>query len=141
MRSTDMTNNIYLTEQDYKRLVDLIQVQRQSTGSTASIARLGDELKRAQRVKAQEIPADVITMNSRVLLKDLQSGMEMEITLVYPKDADFNALKISVFAPVGTAILGCREGDEVEWPVPSGTLTYKIIKVTYQPEATGAYHL
>lgn len=136
-----MENVIYLTELDYKRLVDLIQAQRMSNGSAANIGKLGEELKRAKRVPSEEIPANVITMNSSVLLKDLQSGREMEITLVYPKDADINTRKISIFAPVGTAILGCKEGDVVEWPVPSGTINYKIEKVTYQPEATGNYNL
>ncbi len=136
MYSTDM-NTIYLTEPDYKRLIDLIQAQRQGPGSMAGIGKLGEELKRAKRVPSEEIPADVITMNSRVMLKDLLSGNELEITLVYPKDANIQERKISILAPVGTAILGCREGDTVEWPVPSGTINYKIEKVTYQPESEG----
>ena len=136
-----MNNTIYLTELDYRRLVDLIQVQRQQAGVPANIGKLGEELKRARLVPSEEIPADVVTMNSRVQLRDMQSGKELEITLVYPKDADINTRKISVFAPVGTAIIGCREGDVVEWPVPSGTINYKIDKVAYQPEATGNYRL
>lgn len=136
MYSTDM-NTIYLTELDYKRLIDLIQAQRQGSGNMAGVSKLGEELKRAERVPSEKIPADVITMNSRVMLKDLQSGNELEITLVYPKDANIQERKISILAPVGTAILGCREGDTVEWPVPSGTINYRIEKVTYQPESTG----
>ena len=138
---TDM-NTIYLTELDYKRLIDLIQVQRQGNGAAAAtIGKLGEELKRAKRVPSEEIPADVVTMNSRVQLKDLKSGNEMEITLVYPKDADIQTRKISILAPVGTAILGCKEGDAIEWPVPSGTTNYKVEKVTYQPESTGNFYL
>ncbi|TPE46010.1 nucleoside diphosphate kinase regulator [Pontibacter mangrovi] len=137
-----MDNNvIYLTEQDYKRLVDLIQVQRQGNGTAANIGQLGEELKRAKLVASDEIPANVITMNSKVLLRDLQKGTEMEITLVYPKDADISSRKISILAPVGTAIIGCKEGDVVEWPVPSGTINYKIDKILFQPEATGNYTL
>ncbi|OKL41666.1 nucleoside diphosphate kinase regulator [Pontibacter flavimaris] len=136
-----MENIIYLTELDYKRLVDLIQAHRQGNAPAANIGKLGEELKRAKRVPSEEIPANVITMNSRVLLKDLQGGRELEITLVYPKDADINTRKISIFAPVGTAILGCKEGDVVEWPVPSGTINYKIEKVTFQPESTGNFNL
>ncbi|EJF08151.1 nucleoside diphosphate kinase regulator [Pontibacter sp. FD36] len=136
-----MDNLIYLTEQDYKRLVDLVQQQRQGAGMQPNIAKLGEELKRARRVASEEIPAEVVTMNSSVLLKDLKSGKEMEITLVYPKDADVNTRKISILAPVGTAIIGCKEGDEVEWPVPSGTINYKIEKVTFQPEASGNFSL
>ncbi|WP_299708364.1 nucleoside diphosphate kinase regulator [uncultured Pontibacter sp.] len=136
-----MENVIYLTEQDYKRLVDLVQQQRQGAGAHANIAKLGEELKRAKRVASEEIPAEVVTMNSSVLLRDLKSGNAMEITLVYPKDADVSARKISILAPVGTAIIGCKEGDKVEWPVPSGTINYKIEKVTFQPEASGNFSL
>ncbi len=138
---TDMENVIYLTEQDYKRLVDLVQHQRVGAGMQANMATLGEELKRARRVASEEIPAEVVTMNSSVLLRDLKSGNDLEITLVYPKDADVNARKISILAPVGTAIIGCREGDEIEWPVPSGTINYKIEKVTFQPEAAGNFSL
>lgn len=136
-----MENIIYLTEQDYKRLVDLVQHQRQGAGIQTNIAKLGEELKRAKRVPSEDIPSEVVTMNSSVLLRDLKSGKEMEITLVYPKDADVHTRKISIFAPVGTAIIGCKEGDEVEWPVPSGTINYKIEKVTFQPEASGNFSL
>ncbi|GGG01526.1 nucleoside diphosphate kinase regulator [Pontibacter amylolyticus] len=136
-----MENVIYLTEQDYKRLIELVQQQRQGPGMQANIAKLGEELKRAKRVASDEIPAEVVTMNSSVLLRDMKSGNEMEITLVYPKDADVNARKISILAPVGTAIIGCKAGDEVEWPVPSGTINYKIEKVTFQPEASGNFAL
>ena len=136
-----MENVIYLTEQDYKRLIELVQQQRQGAGMQANIAKLGEELKRAKRVASEEIPAEVVTMNSTVLLRDLKSGNQMEITLVYPKDADVNTRKISILAPVGTAIIGCKEGDEVEWPVPSGTINYKIEKVTFQPEASGNFTL
>ncbi|PKV75754.1 nucleoside diphosphate kinase regulator [Pontibacter ramchanderi] len=136
-----MENVIYLTEQDYKRLIELVQQQRQGPGMQSNIAKLGEELKRAKRVASEEIPAEVVTMNSSVLLRDMKSGKEMEITLVYPKDADVNARRISILAPVGTAIIGCREGDEVEWPVPSGTINYKIEKVTFQPEASGNFAL
>ena len=134
-------NVIYLTEQDYKRLIELVQQQRQGPGMQANIAKLGEELKRAKRVASEEIPAEVVTMNSTVLLRDLKSGNTLEITLVYPRDADVNARKISILAPVGTAIIGCKEGDEVEWPVPSGTINYKIEKVTFQPEASGNFAL
>lgn len=134
-------NTIYLTEKDYQRLLVLIQEQRATGTTAANIAHLGEELKRALRVPSEEIPSDVITMNSRVRLKELKSGNEMEITLVYPKEADIQSRKISILAPVGTAILGCKENDVVEWPGPAGTVSYKVEKVIYQPEAAGDSHL
>jgi regulator of nucleoside diphosphate kinase len=135
------TNPIYVTEKDFQRLFTLIQEQRQSNGSGPNIARLGEELKRARRLPAEEMPAGVVTMNSRVQVKELLSGNEMEVTLVYPKNADVNAKKISILAPLGAAILGCREGDEVEWTLPDRKFSYKIEKVVYQPEAAGDYNL
>ncbi|MBB6610660.1 nucleoside diphosphate kinase regulator [Pontibacter sp. Tf4] len=129
-------NTIYLTEKDYERLHSLVQVQRQS-GGAAAVEGLCQELKRAKVVASEEIPKNVVTMNSLVRLKDLKSNGTMEITVVYPKDADLNSRKISVLAPVATAILGCKVGDEIEWPAPKGKLNYVIEEILYQPEAAG----
>jgi len=83
----------------------------------------------------------VVTMNSKVILRDLDISEEMNYCLVFPKDADIASGAISVLAPVGTAILGYREGDIVEWPVPSGKRRIRIEKILYQPEAAGDFHL
>ncbi len=88
-----------------------------------------------------DIPPDAITMNSRVRLSDISKAEKLVYTLVFPRDADAATGRISVLAPVGTAILGCRVGDIIEWPVPAGTRRLKIEEVLYQPEATGDYHL
>lgn len=128
---------IYLTKLDYERLLQIVQTERLRTGNRV-IEGLGHELKRAKLVASDEIPPDVVTMNSVVRLRELKSGTELEITLVYPKDADAATRKISILAPVATAVLGCRVGDEVEWPVPKGTVSYRIEAVLYQPEAAGA---
>lgn len=132
---------IYLTEKDYQRLLKLIQEQRYSGSNSTNIAKLGAELKRAKIVSAQDIPENVVTMNSSIKLVQMKNGKTLNITLVYPKDADVNTRKISVLAPVGTAVLGCKKGDTIEWPSPVGTLAYKIEEVLYQPEAAGDYHL
>ena len=93
------------------------------------------ELARAQIVDADEIAADVITMNSRAELLDLETGEEMEFTLVFPIDANIEAGKISILAPLGIAMLGYRVGDEFEWPVPYGLRRLKVTNVRFQPEA------
>ncbi|WP_207436131.1 nucleoside diphosphate kinase regulator [Sabulibacter ruber] len=129
-------NTIYLTERDYERLHNMVQAQRMVNG-TQSVEALCRELKRARVVASKEVPSDVITMNSRVRLREMRSSAEMEITIVYPKDADITHRKVSVLAPVGTAILGCRVGDMIEWPVGNGTVTYKVEGIPYQPEAAG----
>ena len=78
-----------------------------------------------------------MTMNSKVLLKDLETGEKMEYTLVYPADADLMENRISVLAPIGTAILGFREGDVIDWKVPDGLVKLEVEKILYQPESAG----
>ncbi|ARS35464.1 transcription elongation factor GreAB [Pontibacter actiniarum] len=133
-------STIYLTEKDHQRLHSLVQAHRLEN-NPAAVAALSKELKRAKVVPSAEVPVDVVTMNSLVKLKEMNSSTEMEITVVYPKDADLGSRKVSVLAPVGTAILGCRVGDEVSWPSPKGTVVYQVVEVVYQPEAAGNMYL
>lgn len=127
---------IHITKADHARLLALVQAERRTNGNSV-IGPLGNELKRAKLVESAAIPADIITMNSVVRLRELKSKMELEITLVYPKDADVAQRKISILAPVATAVLGCRVGDKIRWPVPKGMATYEVEAVLYQPEAAG----
>jgi len=99
------------------------------------------ELNRGTVVAPQEVPGDVITMNSKARLIDLDTGEEMIYTLVFPDDADIDQNKISVLAPIGTAMLGYRVGDTFEWKVPEGLRRLKVEELLYQPEAAGDYHL
>ena len=93
------------------------------------------EIARAKIVDAPNLPPDVITMNSRAELLDLDTGERMEFTLVFPVDANIDAGRISVLAPLGTAMLGYRVGDEFVWPVPYGLRRLKVTRVHFQPEA------
>lgn len=98
------------------------------------------ELDRATIVEPQDMPHDVVTMNSTVIFRIDPSGMEFSLTLVYPNDIGDGTGKISVLAPVGSALLGLREGDEIFWPKPGGgSLQVRIKKVVYQPERSGDY--
>lgn len=134
--------NIYVTENDVKRLQTLLEVAKQSQyyGSD-ELQKLGAELNRALVVASKDVPRDVITMNSKVRLLDLETKEEMTYTLVFPDEADFAEGKISVLAPIGTAMLGYRAGDTFSWQVPAGIRRIKILTVLYQPEASGDYHL
>ena len=76
-------------------------------------------------------------MHSRVLVRDLNSGIESSYTPVFPQDADIAQSKISILVPIATVLLGYRGGDEIEWPTPGGRRRLKIVKVLYQPEAAG----
>lgn len=133
---------IQITEMDRKRLLDVI-VEAQSAGYRGSVylEKLRGELERAEVVNPQEIANDVITMNSRVTLIDLDTGEEETYTLVYPENADAAQGKVSILAPIGTAMLGYRAGDVFEWDVPAGTRRLKVEKILYQPEASGNYDL
>jgi regulator of nucleoside diphosphate kinase len=137
-----MSRQIFITERDKQRLQKFINEAKEfGSCNQESLKELELELNRAQVVTSLKIPHDIITMNSKVLLKDLDSGEEMIYTLVYPADADLMENKISVLAPVGTAILGFRKGDMVNWKVPGGLVRLKVEKILYQPEAAGDYDL
>jgi regulator of nucleoside diphosphate kinase len=102
------------------------------------LAALGGELRRARVVARSHMPPDVVTMNSTVRLSDLETGEAETYTLVYPEEADIETNKISVLAPVGTALLGYRAGDVVEWPVPAGVRRFRVEEVLSQPADSAA---
>lgn len=136
-----MSREIFITEADKQKLYKFINTEKEFNGGGEYLNDLEQELNRACVVLPQEIPHDVITMNSKVILKNLDSGEEMTCILVYPADADLNEDKISVLAPVGTAILGYREQDVLDWNVPGGAVRLKVEKIIYQPESAGDYDL
>lgn len=130
--------DIYITDQDIQQLRNLLETARRfSYYDRTDLAELEAELARAQVIASTEVPPDIITMNSRVCLIDLETGEEMIYTLVFPNEADIEQDKISILAPIGTALLGYRVGNLVEWPVPDGVSRLKVKEVLYQPEANG----
>jgi regulator of nucleoside diphosphate kinase len=136
------TRAIYITDNDLKRLRELIIVAREfGKEEEKYLTELEKELNRGKVVKSQEIPSDVITMNSEVHLKDLNTKEEITYRLVFPDHADANQGWVSILAPIGTALLGYRVGDIIEWKVPAGITRLKVEKILYQPEAAGNYHL
>ena len=133
---------IFITDFDLRRLQNLITDPEVSTERNMKhIHELEGELGKAKVVASRDIPADVVTMNSRVCLEDIDSGDKMTITLAFPQDSDIDQSKISVLAPIGTAIIGYRINDVIEWEVPRGIRRLKIKKVLYQPESAGDFHL
>jgi regulator of nucleoside diphosphate kinase len=135
--------NIYITKSDYERLTKLIEIAREREGDANReyLDTLEEELDRAELVQQKDIPADVITMRSTVRLKDLATSEEMIYQLVFPTEANYEEGRISVLAPIGTAMLGYRRGDVIEWQVPSGARRLSVEQVIYQPESSGEYHL
>lgn len=133
---------IFITEFDKTRLEELIEVAKEFGGHDRNdLSTLAGELARATVVSSKEVPSNVVTMNSRVHLRDVVTSEKMTFVLVFPKDADIAAGAISILAPVGTAILGYAKGDVLEWPVPAGMRRISIEKILYQPEAAGDFHL
>jgi len=133
---------LFITDTDRDRLEKLLLGTRQwSSRDKAHLQALEEELDKAYTVESREIPGDVVTMRSQVRVRDMKSGAEMDISVVFPSEADSEQGKISVLAPIGTALLGYRVGDVVEWKVPGGIRRLKVERILYQPEAAGHYHL
>lgn len=133
---------IQVTAFDLERLKKLLQdAQRTSYRKSAYLAQLQTELGRAEVVDSSKVPGDVVTMNSRVALEDLDSGDEEVYTVVFPEEANAAQGKVSILAPIGTAMLGYEVGDVFEWQVPAGKRRWRVKQVLYQPEASGHYHL
>jgi len=134
--------SISITQFDRERLEELLAVANEfNYRDRGDLKRLAEELHRGQPVGSHEVAATVVTMNSRVRLHDLDTDEVTEYTLVFPKDSNVAAGKISVLSPIGTAILGYSVGDTIEWAVPAGKRRIKIEALPYQPEAAGDYHL
>ncbi len=133
---------ICITETDKNRLEQLIAVAEAAGGRERhDLAGVKQELARAEIVSSEDVHPEVVTMNSKVVLQDLDTHEEMQVVLVFPEKADAETGHISVLAPVGSAILGYRRGDVIEWPVPAGVRRLRVKDVLYQPEAAGDFHL
>lgn len=131
---------IFITAADKKRLDTLVSATHKSGPHRRDdLVDVAAELARAVVIEPKEIPANVVTMNSKVILHDLDTAEDDNYTLVFPDDADAASGAISVLAPIGTAILGYKEGDTVEWTVPAGKRRFRIEKIVYQPEASGDF--
>lgn len=119
-----------------EQLLDRLPLHSSSVGE-----QLEEELARAEIVEPRRVPPTVVTMNSTVRFQVESSAEKFCMTLVYPKDVEGKADRISILAPVGSALLGLSEGDAIEWPAPGmGMLKVRIDEVTYQPERAGDYH-
>ena len=130
--------DIYITDYDLARLKELLQAGiGLAERDRPSLETLQGELDRAHIVEPAAVPNDVVTMNSQVRLTDVDTNEEQVYTVVFPSQANLDQGKISILAPIGTAVLGYRVGDTVKWPVPGGIKTLRIKEIVYQPEAAG----
>ncbi|QDT52592.1 Regulator of nucleoside diphosphate kinase [Caulifigura coniformis] len=127
---------ITLTIDDYARLRALVSSKVTSAFSDPTLLRdLYQELTRARLVELDEMPEEVITMNSRITLRDVQTGRVETYTLVYPQRADIANRRLSVLSPAGAAVLGHYRGDDIRWPIASG---WRIVRVEQVEAGTAA---
>lgn len=130
---------IIISTEDHERLERLLGSDFvQAFRDKPYLQSLRRELDNAKVVAPEDMPPDVVTMNSTVRLREGHSDEVDTYTLVYPEDANIAEGKLSVLAPIGTAILGYRVGDMIIWPVPRGTADFRIEELVYQPERDGA---
>jgi regulator of nucleoside diphosphate kinase len=135
MRLGEEKATIFVSDRDMARLRAL--VDRHDDGTEL----LAEELDRAIVLPQDRMPPSVVTMRSRVAFEDQETGRRREAQLVYPGEADPRSAKISILAPVGTALLGLSVGDSIAWPLPRRTAILRVVEVLYQPEAAGDVHL
>jgi regulator of nucleoside diphosphate kinase len=134
-KESNVNKNLVISSFDKERLG---RVLRQSEDADLT-ADLQQEIERAGEVQPEEVPPDVVTMNSTVRVSDLDSGEKHEYTIVFPPEADAEMGRISILSPIGTALLGYRLGDVV--PVARLKRQLRIDEIVYQPEAAGDFHL
>jgi regulator of nucleoside diphosphate kinase len=128
--------SIHVTQQDLDRLRSVVATHEAGRDAAAA-QQLETELDRAVVVPHDDLPADVVTMHSRVVFED-ETGRRRDVQLVYPWEAAPERGRVSILAPVGVALLGLSVGQEIDWPMPNGrTASLRIVSVLYQPEAEG----
>jgi len=134
------SRTIYITTFDKERLDELLGVAGAfSYRDRDDLRRLKEELVRAQVVEPKQVPPSVVTMHSRVAIT--VNDLEMEVTVVFPKEADADRGRISVLSAIGTALIGYAVGDVIPFQTPAGPSTLKVVKMISQPEAEGRYHV
>jgi regulator of nucleoside diphosphate kinase len=131
---------IYITDYDMQRLLKLLNgVQYCGQKEQGYLECLVEEMERAVVVPPEKVSGDVVTLNTRMRVKDLDSREESLIQLVFPNDGDCDRGKISILTPIGAALIGYCAGDTVEWKVPDGLRRVRIEEIAYQPEADGLF--
>lgn len=135
-----MKPSIIVSSNDLERLEGLLTLP--PFRSRSDLDGLRAELERADVREPQDMPADVITMNSRARFLEVGTGREYELTLAYPKDANAEAQRVSIFSPAGSALLGLTAGQSIDWSTGEGkALHLKVLEVTWQPEAHDQFDL
>ena len=129
--------DLVISSFDKERLKKLLATESEAENA----ADLEYEIERGAEVRPEDVPPDVVTMNSTVRVTDLDSGATHVYTIVFPADADPEKGRISILSMVGTALIGYRKGDVIDWQTPRGNRKLRVDDILYQPEAAGDWHL
>jgi regulator of nucleoside diphosphate kinase len=135
-------SKLIINRLDYARIKSAINEAKYfKSVSKVEAEKLMSELENAKILEPNEIPANVVTMNSIVKLSFPGSSRQVQFQIVYPNQANVKENKISILSPIATALIGYQVGDEIEWLVPMGLTTIRIDEIIYQPEAAGDFDL
>jgi regulator of nucleoside diphosphate kinase len=127
---TPAAEPVILLKNDYEILNGFVKnLQGMQVNEKENFNKLYQEIKKAQVVELDKFPNDIVRLDSTVVIRDLQTKRDMTITIVLPQNADIKQKKVSVLAPIGTALIGFRKGQKVSWEVPSGKKDFKIMDV------------
>lgn len=135
-------NKLIVNRLDYARIRKCISDAKQFKSITdVEAERLMKELDSARILEPENIPSNVVTMNSIVKLSFVNTNKQVQFQIVYPDKANIKENKISIFSPIATALIGYKINDEIEWIVPAGLTKLRIDEIIYQPEAAGDFDL
>lgn len=133
-------NNRTFNSHDIERIRGFLELATAKKGEKfRSLVQLKNDLAYSDVVAPTEMPHDVVTMNTEIRIEFTASGETKEVILVFPEEADFSKSKISLLAPLGAALLGCKRGETAVYTAPGGNVEVKIQEILYQPEANGDF--
>lgn len=133
---------ITLNSLDISRIQNCIKAAlRTNSINQKEAASLIKEIQSASVVDPEQVPSNVVTMNTIVRISFLNTNKTVEFQIVYPDQANVKENKISIFSPIATALIGYKIGDEIDWIVPAGVTKLRIDAILYQPEAAGHYSI
>ena len=128
--ATATENQVILLKKDYELLNEYVKnLHGMKVNEKENFRKLGQELGKAQLVAIEDFPKDIVRLDSTVVIKDMETKRDMTITIVMPESADIKQKKVSVLAPIGTALIGFRKGQKVSWEVPAGKKDFMIVEV------------
>ena len=123
-------HRLILSKEDYQVIMGYVKKGWPTVAFNRQDAEeLETELRNARVVGKDEVPEDVVRLNSKVTIREEKENKTMELTGVTPEKANIKQRLISIMSPIGTALIGFRKGQQVKWKVPAGKKTFTIVDV------------